>query len=141
MAMRESAVWKHIKAKAPGLWLRVENRVSIGMPDVVVLYNGQVHWVELKSLERDSRWLGTTTAQRYWISRWIKNGGKAWVLAKVADRLVLIWGDNVEAGKRTEMFSVFWRNIHWPEVLRVMNQFGTLSTPGPHQSSKLQTIF
>lgn len=43
---------------------RIENAVSIGMPDLVVLYNGQTYWVETKTTK-----YRLSEAQWAWFSR------------------------------------------------------------------------
>lgn len=93
----ESKFWSSIKNKVDGNWTRLESPVSVGLPDCLCLVRGVTSLVELKAV---ASWgvegLGTTVIQRYWMRRWCIGGGRAYLLAKVGDRVVLIWGGRLE---------------------------------------------
>lgn len=46
--MKESEFYAWLKARLPGMVLRIENAIGSGIPDMVVLYEGQTYWMELK---------------------------------------------------------------------------------------------
>lgn len=70
----------------------VENTAMDGTPDVATI----IGWLELKyraswpSNRLSNVAIGLRTSQRVWISRWIRHGGHAWVLARIGAE-VLLW--------------------------------------------------
>ncbi len=79
------------KGGLPGHWVRVENRVGRGTPDVnYCLPEGTEGWLELKSLGRfpansdhEFRIRHFTRQQRFWIRARVRVGGVVAVLLRV----------------------------------------------------------
>ncbi len=95
--MSETSLWntmrKHHKAdKEPaGTLERIENNVGAGTPDVLYCLLGHVGMIELKAIPSWPKRPDTivkidhfTKQQKVWLSRWVRCGGKAYVLLKVA---------------------------------------------------------
>lgn len=91
MGRPESSFWNSIKGRVPGFWQRIESPTTDGIPDCCAIVEGRVHWIELKALHAFKEGLGTAPVQRYWMERWRKHGGAAWVLARVGDEVLFVW--------------------------------------------------
>jgi hypothetical protein len=99
-----SKLWKVINKTACSEWLRIENRLQKGIPDCLVLSpcGKRVSWVEGKyraswpSNSHTSTDLGLTNEQVFFLKRWVRKGGRAWLLVRVEDDFFLIHGSLVE---------------------------------------------
>ncbi len=98
-----SKLWKTIKREAESEWQRIENRLETGFPDCLVLSPyGQSALVEGKYKDcwpasKDTATdLGLRKEQVNFLKRWCRLGGKAWLLARIKDEWLLVWGTNVE---------------------------------------------
>ena len=119
----EKDLWRKMKNGAPGFWVRVENAASVGQPDVCGIYESIVHMVELKSLDADGYWLGTTLAQRYWLHTWTVHGGRAWVVARVVDKLLVVWGSQIGKSQRLVVHQQYYLTCDWKQVVQAMHEF------------------
>jgi len=76
--MKESSLSRKIKRELEGRgcrWVRVENQVGVGTPDVwVSCPSGVRGWLELKA------WHHLTPEQKVWLVEERKVGGGSWVL-------------------------------------------------------------
>lgn len=87
----EAALWAILRrAKLPGHWVRVENRVERGTPDVNYVIDGVEGWIELKSLGHLAadprlplRIRHYTKQQRFWAIRRARAGGHVALLIRV----------------------------------------------------------
>ncbi len=87
----EAGLWKLIRnSHPPGHWVRVENRVERGTPDVnFCLPEGIEGWIELKAVPRwpvrdgPLRVDHFTKDQRWWLRKRAKYGGRAGLLLRV----------------------------------------------------------
>lgn len=110
---------------------RVENVVTVGMPDVVSCVEGSVVWVELKAVEvfphRPSTAVlgnkGLSREQKNWHLDWARWGGRSYVLIGVGSKhLFLISGvhaDEINDMPHNELL------LHscaesWPAILEVI---------------------
>ena len=90
MPARESALWKMMRdSHLPGHWVRVENRVERGTPDVNFSMPEGEGWIELKSIDHlpmdyfaPFRIRHFTMQQRSWLRRRAEAGGFAAVLLR-----------------------------------------------------------
>ena len=101
--MRENALWRKIRGPL-GEHLdlqRVESPITPGLPDVNYCSGQGVEgWIELKSGDAPARAAtpvfksqhGVSPAQVEWLVRRRRLGGRAWLLAKVGDHLLLLDG-------------------------------------------------
>ncbi len=77
---------------------RVENVMTVGMPDVLSCVGGNVVWVELKAVEEppariETRVLGTkglSREQRNWHYDWRRVGGSSVILVGVGPRFIYL---------------------------------------------------
>ena len=125
----ESGLWSLIRRSHPeGHWVRVENRVELGTPDVnFCLSDGFEGWVELKVV---SRWpvrggpLRTphfTKDQRWWLRTRTKYGGHAGLLLRVD-----------KGPKRYLMLPGAWAAEYLGEVTREVLEKTALEVWGPN---------
>lgn len=112
----ESKFWREsVKPNAVGRWLRIESPVSLGVPDCVVLVRGVTSWVELKAIEQFDEGLGTSRKQRHWLRTWNKEGGRAYLLARVGAEVLFLDGSDIPDYLRPEE----WRALsllHGPRL-------------------------
>ena len=125
---RESNFAGTFRRKMTGLWHRVENSISAGMPDLCgVGHNGVTSWVELKALGSWTRVLGLRREQVIWLRRWCQAGGRAWVLVKVGRGVLLVngldlWDSQTDVKGYTreqwiEVATCYWPgNVDWDEL-------------------------
>ena len=78
---RESLLWQKLKKGCPKIFFtRIESSTINGIPDVHAVCNNKVFWVELKSdyvsYPKLSKW------QIVWINKYIKAGGKVFILVE-----------------------------------------------------------
>src|SRR5690606_40169173 len=93
----ESDLWQAIRryASAFGDFVRVENRVGPGTPDVNFRTKSREGWVELKFSPKEFEMTSTPTVENYepaqaiWHRRRRLYGGEAWVLIGSPSGLVL----------------------------------------------------
>ena len=86
----ESALWRLLRASVlPGHWVRVENRVQRGTPDVNYCVSGVEGWLELKSVDNWPIRGGVllikhfTIQQRLWLRERCLAGGRAALLLRI----------------------------------------------------------
>lgn len=114
MRRPEQRLWDRFRNAAKGhLRLeRVENIVTVGMPDVLSLSKGAVAWVELKSAlvypARNTTAVlgnkGLSIEQRNWHNDWARWGGKSYLLVGVASTDVYLIG-----GQQSDAVNTFTR--------------------------------
>ncbi len=99
----ERALWQTVRRRLGphGVFVRVENRVGIGTPDVVYCIDEQVGWLELKYAERWPPKSGLTLrhltmAQLWWMRDWRRVGGRAWILLQVGKDYLFLPPEPVE---------------------------------------------
>lgn len=114
----ESKFWKFLKAKSlllnsPTILQRVENSVTTGQPDVLVLHDRITSLLELKSDTSFTPTLGLEARQRYFMFQWIKAGGRALVAARIHHDIILIPGTAVATAPRTSRASQQEHRNHW----------------------------
>ena len=76
----------------PGRWERIENGVSVGMPDVNYCVNGFEGWIELKHGKMPSKSTtvifksqrGMEQEQVNWHYVQVKNGGISWIFMELS---------------------------------------------------------
>ena len=96
MRKQEQRLWDRMRAAKGAsanrfVMERMENLVGVGTPDVLVLKNGQVTWVELKSVDafpvkEATRVLGAkglSVSQRNWHYEWYAHEGRSLILVGV----------------------------------------------------------
>lgn len=98
-----SKLWKVIKRNAKSEWQRIENRTQESVPDCLVLsVDGRVAWVEGKykvswpKSKDTSTDVGLDKGQVNFLKRWCRLGGRAWLLLRVGEEWLLVWGLDVE---------------------------------------------
>jgi|TARA_R100000479_G_scaffold169105_1_gene110599 hypothetical protein len=98
--MSETNFWHLLRSKLPFKMYRIENKVAIGTPDVHFLYKGKTGWLELKyvySWPIKKFYSGLKKHQAIWLKDYSANGGKCWVVIRVAkDGLIVFNGKNVD---------------------------------------------
>jgi hypothetical protein len=95
--MSEKLLWHKLRAKIrlldlPGRWERVENGVSVGMPDVNYCVNGFEGWIELKHGKMPAKkdtvifksQRGLEQEQVNWHYIQVKNGGISWIFMELS---------------------------------------------------------
>ncbi|WP_321471058.1 hypothetical protein [uncultured Paludibaculum sp.] len=86
-------------AHSPGVdWMRLENLVGTGMPDINGCLNGVETWVETK-LVKGNR-LRFEPTQPAWIMKRVRHGGRVFVFARHQDTF-LLWAGWPSAWTRT----------------------------------------
>jgi hypothetical protein len=100
----ESVLWGYIRDHVKGPdWVRVENAVGPGTPDVNYSYLGFEGWMELKHRPTRPRTdfitafpeeIGLRPEQKIWINRRTTNGGVVWIVAGVVKEVYFIDGRN-----------------------------------------------
>ncbi len=125
----EAGLWKLIrKSKPEGHWVRVENRVELGTPDVNYCLSEQYEgWLELKVISKwpvrggPLRVSHFTMDQRWWLKRRVWAGGSAGLLLRV------------DSGpKEYLLFDGAWAAAHLGDVAREDLIKNALATWGPH---------
>jgi hypothetical protein len=96
----EQRLWDRMREHLGGLVRleRVENVMTVGMPDVVCCADGCVTWVELKAVDAlpvraETRVLGSrglSREQRNWHYDWRRHGGRSAILVGVGSRSVYL---------------------------------------------------
>ena len=86
--MKESRLWKKVQKGLPKCFLtRVESSTINGIPDVHAVAKGKIFWIELKSDEANypklNKW------QIVWINRYIKSGGRVFILKETPSKRTL----------------------------------------------------
>lgn len=91
--VKESYFWQQLKA---GLedndtqLSRVENTAGTGVSDVTAAHGGREAWLELKIFHGNS--LSFRNAQRIWIMKRVRCGGRVFVVARFIDELLVYDG-------------------------------------------------
>jgi Holliday junction resolvase len=85
---RESLLWQKLKKGCPEIFFtRIESSTINGIPDVHAVSNNSVFWIELKSdyvsYPKLNKW------QIVWINKYIKAGGKVFILVEALSEGVL----------------------------------------------------
>ncbi len=94
--MTETWMWRKIKAGLAPLMVdltRIENTAGAGMPDVNCCHNGIEFWIELK-IVREGR-VQLRSSQVAWITARAGHGGRAFILAKHGEDLLVYRGNQV----------------------------------------------
>lgn len=101
--MSEAGLWNYIRDHVPGPdWVRVENSVGPGTPDVNYSYDGSEGWIELKWVAQFPKSprvcvfgnrRGLRPAQKVWIRRRTLKKGSVWIVAGVGRHVFFIPGD------------------------------------------------
>lgn len=123
--MSEKNMWHRMRSTIAksGHWQRIEDGLSMGVPDVNYCIRGVEGWIELKEIAdwpvRDKtpvsfRW---EREQRFWAKKRGKAGGNVWLLLYV---------------KKTNEWLWFW----WEDV--AVNEFG--HSIGKHKFRGLATL-
>jgi hypothetical protein len=103
MRQKEQKLWDTMKRNCPSdVWLqRVENMVTVGMPDLTHLVEGGITgWVELKAVTTPKRAgtrlmgdEGLNKDQINWHLKYTSMGGDSWVLIRdTGQRLYMLHG-------------------------------------------------
>lgn len=93
----ESNFWNRLfrrihAGKVRGYWQRVEVKLPLGFPDCVVILDGRVIFVELKSVEVERELKRELRAeQAVWMDKCNDNGGEAYVLAFIRSENRMLW--------------------------------------------------
>ncbi len=125
--MRETRLWNKIRDNAPGKWVRVENSLSSGFPDCIVLYQGAVSLVELKSVDGYGGNMGLTKVQMRWMNTWCELGGRAFALIRTVSKrhgieIFLVSGHALHYGAKVDrMFLVRHYTRWWLEEIDWMD--------------------
>lgn len=91
--MAESSLWNYLRKnmRGHGHWIRIENSVELGTPDVNGCMDGEEIWIELKALKDWPKRASTqvkikhyTKEQKQWILDRHHAGGNAFLFARVA---------------------------------------------------------
>lgn len=108
--MSESRLWDYLRTRVSGVdWVRVENPVCPGTPDVNYAIRSIEGWIELKFREdypkrKTTRVFddetGLSAEQKIWINRRILHGGTVWICAGVADLILFIPGSYASSFNR-----------------------------------------
>lgn len=114
--LKEQKLWDRMR-RAVGEKVRlerVENVMTVGMPDVLALADGHVTWAELKAVDGyparpATRVLGVeglSIKQKNWHLSWRRNGGTSIIVVGVARDLYALHGshhDHVNEYSRAEL--------------------------------------
>lgn len=98
--MSEKSYWRRLRGDLDprGLYVRVENEVDPGTPDVHWCLRGASGWIELKFIAAIPRYPnakplstghGMLDTQMNWIDDYLEHGGRVSILVGVAYRLTL----------------------------------------------------
>jgi hypothetical protein len=91
----KSGVWDTLRKGCPQVqWMRLENLVGTGMPDVNGCLNGVEVWLELKYVASGFK-IHFQPTQPPWIFRRALSGGRVYVLARKEDVLYLYHGSQI----------------------------------------------
>ena len=132
--MSEKALWQLLRENLPLRMFRVENRVSVGMPDVHFVRNGIAGWFEMKYTKdfRSGRRVsvGLKKHQHMWLKDYSNHGGLCWIILRVGRNWLLLFkGDEdlVKMIKPQELIErAVWhhkgimRREHWKKLEEVM---------------------
>lgn len=133
MRKPEQRLWDRMRtALGPHVRLeRVENVVTVGMPDVVSCVEGSVVWVELKAVEAlphrpNTPVLGSkglSQEQKNWHLDWARWGGRSYVLVGVFPKLLFFvsgtHADQINAMSHTQLLQHSLATS-WQEILTVI---------------------
>lgn len=141
--MRESSFWRSIRIgllKASNnkiLLQRIEDKLTLGIPDVHFCYEGKTGWIELKVLKDYPKKVNTpikinhlTPHQKQWHKNYTKSLGKSFVLLKVNKDAFLFDGNNLGCltdstimGLKYVLSKKYWENkINYDELLLLITQ-------------------
>ena len=81
--MKESAFWNSLRKswKGKGLFQRVENTTSSGVPDLFCCVQGKSFWIELKSHGKNGN-IKLKGYQKAWRDNLIKHGGTHFTITR-----------------------------------------------------------
>jgi hypothetical protein len=128
----ESGLWKYLRSHVPGVdWVRVENPVHPGTPDVNYAIDQSSRssidgWTELKWVPHFPRKptkpvfgdkKGLNVAQVRWIKRRTKYGGRVWIVAGVGKLIYFLHGSSY-ADSFNQLVTADFESIHPMWVLR-----------------------
>jgi hypothetical protein len=109
--MSESNMWRFLAQKfkryGHGDWQRIEDSISMGIPDVNFCIDGVEGWIELKEIPAWPKRKDTivtfrspwTKEQRFWARKRGQHNGNIWLLVRVFDTkeyLLFWWKDAVD---------------------------------------------
>lgn len=132
MRKKEQRLWDRMRRALNGRVRleRVENVVTVGMPDVMALANGMVTWLELKAVDNypareSTRVLGNaglSQDQKNWHKDWARWGGVSLIVIAVEQDTFVIpgrAGDEVNEFTQQELRE-YNLAIDWDELFVVL---------------------
>ncbi len=122
----ESSWWQYVRDHLPGLWLRIEDKLRKGTPDV---FGGTIEHrfvlIELKVMERPKLRMGLSKGQLAFHKGWAARGGLSYVLARVGGRVVLLRGNRCDGDRRwcmsRAMINKELKEVDWTWMSRAMS--------------------
>lgn len=122
-------VWQPLKKGCPQVhWMRLENAVGTGMPDVNGCLNGVEAWIENKVT--DGYAISFRPTQPAWIFQRVMHGGRVFILVRKKDTFYLYHGSQirelVEQGLRLQPVLRMDKPFNWPLLLQTV--FGHKAT-------------
>ena len=132
--MSEKALWQLLRDNLPLRMFRVENRVSVGMPDVHFIRDGISGWFEMKYTKdwREGRQVsvGLKKHQHMWLKDYIDHGGLCLIILRVGRNWLLLFNgdeDLVKSMKPEELIekSIWFhkgkiKREHWKQLEEVI---------------------
>lgn len=123
-------VWEPLRNACPQvMWMRVENLVGTGMPDVNGLLNGVEAWLELKHVSSGFK-IHFQPTQPAWIFKRSLFGGRVFILVRKKDTLYLYHGKQVrelvDQGLRVQPLLLLDKPFDWHLLLETV--FGHKAT-------------
>lgn len=106
--MNEAGLWDWLRRNAPaGHWVRLENSVGLGTPDVnYKIKGGPEGWAELKyhddclSSTQPFKKKGLRTEQIFWIEDRVAAGGQVWIVAGLGKMVHFVDGSHARRFNR-----------------------------------------
>ena len=113
--MSEKALWSLLRENLPLRMFRVENRVSIGMPDVHFVCGGVCGWFEMKYTidwkEGRQVSVGLKKHQHLWLKDYIDHGGLCWIIVRVGRNWLLLFNGGEDLVKSMKSEELIKRSI------------------------------
>ena len=124
----KSGVWEPLRDGTPQvMWMRLENLVGTGMPDVNGCLNGVEVWLELKHVASGFK-IKFQPTQPAWILKRTLYGGRVFVLVRKLDTLYLYHGSQVrelvDQGLRVQPVLRMAKPFDWDLLLDVVFRRG-----------------
>jgi len=95
----EAQLWALLRTNLQGHFVRIENAISVGVPDVNACHDGVEVWIELKT--GSGNYISLRSSQLAWFIRRISVGGNLKVVYRVKDTIGVIKGQDLLAAKDT----------------------------------------